>query len=1006
MYPGSQFLDYGYTGYKSGTMEPPDLLSTAYNFKDTFGAKGDGVTDDTAAFQLAANWLLPGNAIYLPAGTYILNSSVTFVGLTMIGDGPSETVILLNSTLADSNGGLVGAGRYGRSAMLLFNGAGDWLDITRPTATVTTDAALGDTRIYVTSSDGIVVGGRYRVVISDSRCSAVRDVIYQGTRSSNWMCGSPGLMRWPVTVVGKGVGYIDLESPLPFPAATRYNAQIHETFPELPSGLDSLSVAFRESTYVSGRESRNAVLFEQIGDSYLRNVIITNADTAVSLRQVASTSLINVAFTSTGPRAARYKAGFRGLTLERCHSVSVRGLVFSSTSYRDSDISVSGGAMLAFSGIRGPDVKLSTLGPYGLLLSDWDVGLATRFGLLSGNNAAGAYATVWNVRSSRRDPLRPASASFPPALVASNAVQVPSSLWSPLVNWVSTNVNGWMPVKRTWLVEQQSSTAGGVYPRDVHAALVQSTVRPPGPPSWVQSVNYGGYSCWNGTRCCHDDSCSNPCPENAPTSSTVYGCSGELLDLSGRLSDWTWSGPYGQGAAAVPNFTTVINVRALGARGDGTTDDTAAFLRAIDRANPRTVLYVPAGTYVITSVLSFDIPLVLRGAGRDLTKLYFPKSLGQMENFNFSSSTGSTPYTFGGGVIQCRAFDSTGPFSRVARVVAPATKGSVIVRVDSSSRIRKGAWIRVIQSDVNGRLISQLAGTTVSGSIPYANLPYMARLITPVVAVGAGWIQLQQPLHFDIALGNRPEIHIYNPVLVNCGVEDVTIEFPLVPYGGHWRERGYNAIYFHQADNSWVRRVRMVNVDTGIVLWGSFNLVEDVEFVTGFRGLKYDGHFGITVSFGNFNLIQGFNISARFFHDISISGWASGNVVRDGWAMDMTPDHHRGVPYCNLWTNIYAGKGARGYWMGNGGNRDQGPASGIHATFWNIRFEKNVLTPGPDLGTNQAFVAASNYDWAPPQGTEGWLMEKMNAVYPPDLYASLLRRKRGRTAPDFPYGLA
>lgn len=47
-------------------------------------------------------------------------------------------------------------------------------------------------------------------------------------------------------------------------------------------------------------------------------------------------------------------------------------------------------------------------------------------------------------------------------------------------------------------------------------------------------------------------------------------------------------------------LSSVINVKDFGAKGDGVTDDTAAFEAASDKANRREALYVPAGTYVLS----------------------------------------------------------------------------------------------------------------------------------------------------------------------------------------------------------------------------------------------------------------------------------------------------------------------------------------------------------------------------------------------------------------------
>ncbi|RMG91313.1 MAG: hypothetical protein D6706_18360, partial [Chloroflexi bacterium] len=55
-----------------------------------FGAKGDGVADDTAAIQAAINYLqTTGGVVYLPEGTYIISASLSlYSGITLKGDGP------------------------------------------------------------------------------------------------------------------------------------------------------------------------------------------------------------------------------------------------------------------------------------------------------------------------------------------------------------------------------------------------------------------------------------------------------------------------------------------------------------------------------------------------------------------------------------------------------------------------------------------------------------------------------------------------------------------------------------------------------------------------------------------------------------------------------------------------------------------------------------------------------------------------------------------------------
>lgn len=69
-----------------------------------FGAKGDGITDDTVAIQLALTYLLTtgrGGKLYFPAGTYLISSSINIYPKTFIyGDG-RETTVILSAHLGD-----------------------------------------------------------------------------------------------------------------------------------------------------------------------------------------------------------------------------------------------------------------------------------------------------------------------------------------------------------------------------------------------------------------------------------------------------------------------------------------------------------------------------------------------------------------------------------------------------------------------------------------------------------------------------------------------------------------------------------------------------------------------------------------------------------------------------------------------------------------------------------------------------------------------------------------
>ena len=97
-------IQYNEGGTGAVTTTVQTKLQQYVSVKD-FGATGNGTTNDTTAIQAAINSLTNGGTVFLPKGTYLLDSLVfptdpssgPKVAINFIGDGMDDTILLMNS---------------------------------------------------------------------------------------------------------------------------------------------------------------------------------------------------------------------------------------------------------------------------------------------------------------------------------------------------------------------------------------------------------------------------------------------------------------------------------------------------------------------------------------------------------------------------------------------------------------------------------------------------------------------------------------------------------------------------------------------------------------------------------------------------------------------------------------------------------------------------------------------------------------------------------------------
>ena len=421
-----------------------------------------------------------------------------------------------------------------------------------------------------------------------------------------------------------------------------------------------------------------------------------------------------------------------------------------------------------------------------------------------------------------------------------------------------------------------------------------------------------------------------PLGELGPGQSALWGEDGERWSPTSRLPDFSWAG-YRAGEEPIPDVPVRSNVKDFGAIGDGVTDDSQAFLDAI-AATSDGAIFIPAGRYKITKVLRIEKSrLVLRGAGRDETVLFFPRSLYQaLGRGKFGGRFG---YTWRGGWIWVRGGYDEGPV--LASIASAAKRGDDYLDLTSSEGIESGQMVRLAMYESDGSLSSHLhadhefAGRCMIARAGHKSVDWVAR----VARVKGRRVYLDRPLRVDVRPEWNPEIRPYLPLVEEVGVEHLTVEFPDVEYYGHHLEPGYNGILFWMTYNSWVRDVRIVNFDTALFFWyAKYNTGRQIV-LSGRRG-----HYGFHLGGAQDSLLTEFTIENESVHSLSFSNMSNGSVFSRGRGPNVNFDFHRGAPYENLFTDIDVGdawvEGLR-IWEQSGSRT--GHQTGARETFWNIQ---------------------------------------------------------------------
>jgi hypothetical protein len=470
----------------------------------------------------------------------------------------------------------------------------------------------------------------------------------------------------------------------------------------------------------------------------------------------------------------------------------------------------------------------------------------------------------------------------------------------------------------------------------------------------------------------------------------LWGRAGENWSPQSRLPDFSFAG-YHCGEAPLPVPPRGVSIRDFGAKGDGVTDDTQAFLDAIARA--KGVIEIPPGRYKITKILEVTRSgVVLRGAGADKTTLFFPIPLNDIRPNWGATTTGqrTSNYSWSGGFLWFRGAFRGGV---LATVTAEAPRGATSLRVSSTAGFQPGRRIQILQRDPGDHSLTSELYSGDPGDT--RNLKRTrSSLVCRVTRVQGDTVHFDRPLRCAVKPAWTPQVLAYEPSVTECGVENVGFEFPVTPYKGHFTELGFNAVAMTGVADCWGRNLRVVNADSGVFVSGNFCTVQNITFASARpveKSRTATGHHGFSFS-GDDNLLTDFHFQTRFMHDITVSGCA-GNVSSRGEGPDICFDHHKYAPHENLFTDIDLGAGTRPWQCGGGAAL--GKHTGARETFWNLRSRQSVSYPPAAFGPASMNLVGIRSDAPSVTQTNGQWFEtiRTGSIHPPDLHAAQLERR-------------
>jgi chitodextrinase len=326
------------------------------------------------------------------------------------------------------------------------------------------------------------------------------------------------------------------------------------------------------------------------------------------------------------------------------------------------------------------------------------------------------------------------------------------------------------------------------------------------------------------------------------------GVSQASIIPSNRLADWTPGVTVGVPGGIPTDRTNIINVTQTPYNADktGVADAQPAIQAAINAAPPNSVVYLPAGTYLLNSGINAGFNkdnITIRGEG--------PSTILDLRNGTISIGSDG-------------GWNAPG-----ASITGSPTKGATVLNVSDTT----------FPGFANGG-VGTLANIVLENDV---NLPVIhvshyggqRHFITRVVAKTASTITVSPAIPFDLPASLSPKLYLTEFHTDFTGVEDLTINM-----GGGNAAFG---VTFDQAWGAWAKNI-WINKTSNYHIFVLNSLQCEIRH-SDFRDRKIAGTNGGGILFnsGSFCLVED-NIIANIFPELEINFASTGNVFAYNFA--------------------------------------------------------------------------------------------------------------------------